>query len=115
MKINKDSLKARANNLSKQYNISQNVIYDRFFFDAFLSRVVSSKYKDSFILKGGLYLSSIFGIDNRSTIDIDFYLKQIKMEESYILEIVREISSIDIGDGISFNIVGIDSIRDDDE
>ena len=42
MKINKDSLKARANNLSKELNISQNVIYNRFFFDAFLSRLALS-------------------------------------------------------------------------
>ena len=37
MKINKDSLKARANNLSKGFGIEQNILYNRFFFDAFLS------------------------------------------------------------------------------
>ena len=40
--VNEDSLKARANNLSKELNISQNVIYNRFFFDAFLSRLALS-------------------------------------------------------------------------
>lgn len=49
MKINKDSLKARANNLSKEFNIDQGVIYNRFFFDAFLSRLAVSKYKDKLI------------------------------------------------------------------
>ena len=48
MMINKDSLKARANNLSEKLNISQNVIYNRFFYDAFLSRLAISKYKDKF-------------------------------------------------------------------
>ena len=72
MKINKDSLKARANNLSNKLGISQNVIYDRFFFDAFLARLSISPYKNNFVLKGGLYLSSVLGIDSRSTMDINY-------------------------------------------
>ena len=81
MQINKDSLKARANNISNQLGISQNIVYDRFFFDAFLTRLSISPYKDKFILKGGLYLSSVLGIDTRSTIDMDFYIKRLSMEK----------------------------------
>ena len=71
MRINKDSLKARANNIAKELSISQNVVYDRFFFDAFLARLAASPYKDNFVLKGGLYLSSVLGVHSRSTIDMD--------------------------------------------
>ena len=71
MRINKDSLKARANNIAKELSISQNVVYDRFFFDAFLARLTASPYKDNFVLKGGLYLSSVLGVHSRSTIDMD--------------------------------------------
>ena len=46
MKINKDSLKAKANNISKELNISQNVVYNRFFYDAFLFRLSKSKYNN---------------------------------------------------------------------
>lgn len=81
MKINKDSLKARANNIAKELGISQNVVYDRFFYDAFLARLSKSPYKNQFVLKGGLYLSSVLGIDNRSTMDLDFYLSKTKMEK----------------------------------
>lgn len=42
MKINKDSLKARANNISARFGIPQNVVYNRFFYDAFLSRLAKS-------------------------------------------------------------------------
>lgn len=52
MKINKDSLKVRVNNISSELHISQNVIYNRFFYDAFLSRLAFSKYKNNFVLKG---------------------------------------------------------------
>lgn len=49
--INKDSLKAKANNISKEINIAQNVVYNRFFYDAFLSRLAMSTYKNKLILK----------------------------------------------------------------
>ena len=114
MMINKDSLKARANNLSEKLNISQNVIYNRFFYDAFLSRLAASPYKNKLILKGGLYLSSILGINTRNTMDIDFYLKKMSMEKEAIIRLIEEIASIDIGDGISFRVVGSNDIREDD-
>lgn len=52
MKINKDSLKVRVNNISSELHILQNVIYNRFFYDGFLSRLAFSKYKNNFVLKG---------------------------------------------------------------
>lgn len=115
MKINKDSLKARANNVSKQYNIGQNIIYARFFFDAFLARLAASQYKDKFVLKGGLYLSSVVGIDNRATVDIDFLMKKIAIIKENIIGVVSEIISIDIGDEIFFDIVDLCDIRLEDE
>ena len=112
--INKDSLKARANNISKELNIPQNVIYNRFFFDAFLSRLAISPHKDKLVLKGGLYLSSLLGIDTRVTMDIDFYLRRLSLEREKIIKLIDEIISIDIQDGITFGIVGSDNIRNDD-
>lgn len=115
MKINKDSLKAKANNLSKELNISQNVVYNRFFYDAFLSRLSKSKYNNQFILKGGLYLSSILGINNRSTMDIDFYIRKISMEKDKIVDIIKEIISTNVDDGIWFEIINIGNIRNEDQ
>ena len=62
MQINKDSLKARANNLSNKLGISQNIVYDRFFFDVFLVRLSIFPYKNKFVLKHAIYLSSVLGI-----------------------------------------------------
>ena len=112
--VNKDSLKARANNISKELNIAQNVVYNRFFYDAFLSRLAVSAYKNKLILKGGLYLSSILGIDTRSTMDIDFYLKKVSMDKELIMRLIEEVSSINIEDGIVFEVVGSTEIREDD-
>ena len=114
MMINKDSLKARANNISKKMNISQNIVYNRFFFDAFLARLAASSYKDNFILKGGLYLSSLLGVSSRSTMDIDFCLKQLSMEKNNLIKIVAEVLDIGVDDGVSFKIISSDDIRMDD-
>ena len=114
MRINKDSLKARANNISKKYNITQNIVYNRFFFDAFLSRLAVSKYKDNLVLKGGLYLSSILGINERSTIDIDLHIKSTSMNKEMIINIINEIASINIGDSITFEIIVSKRIREED-
>ena len=114
MRINKDSLKARANNIAKDLNISQNVVYDRFFFDAFLARLAISPYKDSFVLKGGSYLSSVLGVHSRSTMDMDFHIKNLLMEKENITKILGEIAKIDLGDEIAFQVLGASDIRLED-
>ena len=115
MKINKDSLKAKANNLAKSLNVSQNVIYNRFFYDAFLSRLSKSEYRDKFILKGGLYLSCVLGIETRSTMDIDFDLKKINLKKEMVLNAIKGILSIDTNDDIQFEITNIGNIREEDQ
>ena len=61
MQINKDSLKVRANNISNQLGISQNIVYDRFFFDAFLARLSISPYKVNLYLKADYIYQAFFG------------------------------------------------------
>lgn len=114
MRINKDSLKARVNRISKELSIPANVVYDRFFFDAFLSRLAVSPFNDRFILKGGLYLSNVFGVDTRSTMDMDFYIKKLKMEEESVIETVTQIAGLDLNDNISFRVIGTEGIRPED-
>lgn len=111
MRIDKDSLKAKANKISKECGLSQTIVYNRFFFDAFLSRLSKSDYKSYFVLKGDLYLSSVLGINNRSTMDIDFLIHNLSMERLKIIEAIKEISAIQTEDGISFEVVKISNIR----
>lgn len=113
--INKDSLKARVNNISKELNINQNIVYNRFFYDAFLSRLAISPYKEKLVLKGGLYLSSLLGINSRATMDIDFYLSRVSMEKDRVTNIVKEICAINIEDNISFEMIGCSDIRKEDD
>ncbi len=114
MKINKDSLAARANNLSKMYSISANVVYSRYFFDCFLTRLSLSPYSKQFVLKGGLYLSSVLGIQNRSTVDIDFIVRNLSIERKLILNVVKEICVFPADDNVIFKYIGDSEIKKDD-
>ena len=86
-----------------------------FFFERILDRISKSKYKDNIILKGGLLLSSIIGEDMRTTKDMDATLKSILLEKENVLLIMNEILNIEVYDNVSFEIIDIKDIREDDE
>ena len=114
MKINKNSLQARINNLSKELNVHANVLLVSFFFDAFISKLAKSVHADKFVFKGGFYLATLLGVKNRYTADIDFLLRKEIMNENRLKEIFTDIIAIDADDSITFEISDISPIRDED-
>ena len=111
---NKDSLKAKASNLAKQTNIPNKYIIQNFMFEALLKRISNSVYKDKFIIKGGLLLSSIFGVNLRSTMDLDTTIKGLPLNKSTITKVITEIINIDLKDNITFEIENIKDIREEE-
>ena len=114
MKINKNSLQARINNLSKEMGVHANVLLVSFFFDAFISRLAKSIHADKFVFKGGFYLATLLGVKNRYTADIDFLLRKETMNENRLKEIFTDIIAIDADDSITFEISDISPIRNED-
>ena len=47
-----------------------------YMFERLLVRLASSAYKDKFVLKGGMLVAAIVGLDNRATMDLDTTLKK---------------------------------------
>lgn len=80
-------------------------------FEALLKRIEKSNYKDNFIIKGGFLLSSLFGVDNRTTLDLDTTLKGISLTKENIEKIIDEIINIDVDDNIEFSIFSIKDNR----
>lgn len=115
MLINKNSLQARINNLSTKTGVHPNILLKSFFFDAFLKRLAASKYADKFVFKGGFFLSTSLGINLRSTMDIDFLLRKMNLTMENIVNVLKEVSLIDIGDNVIFEYQSINEIRQDDE
>ena len=111
---NRDSLKAKASNLSKKTNIPNKYLIQNFMFEALLKRISKSKYKNKFVIKGGLLLSSVFGVNLRSTMDLDTTIKGLPLNKSTITKVITEIINIDLKDNITFEIENIKDIREEE-
>ena len=83
-------------------------------FEALLKRISMSIYKDKFIIKGGLLLSSVFGVNLRSTMDLDTTIKGLPLDREIITKVINEIISIDLKDNIKLEIESIKDIREEE-
>ena len=105
------SLKARIRNYANGCRIPAQVAMQNYMFERFLARLSQSEFKDKFVIKGGMLIASIVGLEIRSTMDLDTTLKGLPLTEEKILEAVSEIGRIDLGDEVTFETVSISPIR----
>ena len=110
-----ETIKLKAKELENKYNMNYYEALQRFMLERVLERISVSKYQDNFILKGGLLLAIMFGIENRTTKDMDTTIKGIDISKNKIVKILNEILSIDLKDGTKFDIVNVTDIRQEDE
>lgn len=75
--------------------------------ERFLERISLSKYKDNFVLKGGMLISAMVGLNNRATMDIDTTLRNLPLDMEHARKIVEEIAAVEIDDNIRFIIKNI--------
>lgn len=113
--MNSMQLKDKLKNISKEKNVDFNTLLRLYMYDRFIERLSVSEYKDNFILKGGFYLSTLFGVENRTTMDIDTAFKNANFNEETIVKMIKEIVSIEIDDNAKLSYLGISPIRDEDE
>ena len=109
-----EQLKGAIRNMAAKKKLRPQEVLQMFLFERVLERLAVSPYRNNFILKGGLLISSMIGIDERTTIDMDTTVRGIRMEEPEIISIIREILSSDVDDGIDFVFRKIEPIREDD-
>ena len=109
------AVKDKLKNVSREKNVDFNSVMRFYMYDRFVEHLSKSKYKDNFILKGGFYLSKLFGLDNRSTMDIDTAIRKAEFTEENIIKMINEIINIDVGDNVKFKIEKTETIRDEDE
>lgn len=108
-------VKEKAKMIEKEHNLNHYEILQRFMFERVLERISLSKYQNNFILKGGLLLSVMFGIDNRTTKDMDATICGIDVSKEKMVKVINEILAIDLGDGVVFDVINITDIREEDE
>ena len=107
-----EQLKGQIRSFAVKRNLQSQEVLQMFLLERVLDRLSKSKYKDNFILKGGLLISSMIGITKRTTMDMDTTVIGINMEET---EIEKIILLIDVFDGIEFTFEKLEPIREDDD
>lgn len=115
MKRNVTSLKAVINNIAKKNKISAQSVLQTYMLERLLERISVSSYKDNFILKGGMLISAMLGIDSRTTMDMDTTIKGFSLTAENVRKIMSEICNINLDDDVTFEVQRVELIRDDDE
>jgi predicted nucleotidyltransferase component of viral defense system len=108
-------LKDRIKNLALKNHVPAQAVLQYFILERLLERISISKYKDRIILKGGLLIASMVGINNRTTMDMDATLRGYPLSEETIREAFSEIGAIQLEDGVTLVLDHILPIRGDDE
>lgn len=108
------SLKAKIRNIANQKRIPAQVILQNYMFERFLVRLSASNFKDKFVIKGGMLVAAIVGLDNRATMDMDTTLRNLPLTPEAIRSALKYICNISFDDGVSFEIGKISPIREDD-
>ena len=110
-----EKIKLKAKELEDKYNLNYYESLQRFMFERILERISISEYQDNFILKGGLLLAAMFGVENRTTKDMDTTIIGIDISKDKMVNVLNEILSIDLNDEVKFDIVSITDIREEDD
>ena len=87
--IDYSELFEKSKKFAEDSGLTQLELYQRFMFERILERISVSKYNENFILKGGLLLSAMLGINSRSTRDMDISIKGIDVSQEKMLKILN--------------------------
>lgn len=108
-------LKSRIKNLVLKNKIPAQAVLQNFMLERLLERISVSKYKDIFILKGGMLIASMIGIGSRTTMDMDGTIQGYPLLDEAIQSVFTEICSISLNDDVTLTLNSITPIRDEDE
>lgn len=112
---NRAQLKAWIKSMSSKVDVNENIILQNYMLERLLERISVSDYKYKFVLKGGMLITAIVGIDMRNTLDMDATIKGFDLEKDNLKNILDEIFCIDLDDGVTFEFRNIKKIRQEDE
>ena len=106
-------LKDLMRNLSKKKSADAQILMRNYMMERFLERISLSEYKDKFILKGGMLVAAMVGLDARATMDLDATIKGANVSPTDVGTIISNIIATPIDDGVSFCIKRISEIMEE--
>ena len=115
MQLTPEQVKGRIKNVAKENKADARTLMRIYMMERFLERVVSSEYKDNFIIKGGMLVTAMVGVALRSTMDIDTSIRNQNLSAEDARKIIDEIKDINLGDGVTFEVKEVSNIMDEME
>lgn len=109
-----EQMKGAIRNISKKTGVNPNSLLQMCLFEGILEKLSKSRYRNNIILKGGLLISSLIGVDMRSTMDMDTTIKGIPLNEETMTKIINEILEIEIDSEVNYRLVKLSPIREKD-
>lgn len=108
-------LKDLIRNLSKKKSADAQILMRNYMMERFLERISLSDYKDRFILKGGMLVAAMVGLDARSTMDLDATVKGANVSVEDVENIISSILSVPMEDDVEFQVKRISEIMEEAE
>ena len=112
---NATAVKAKIKNKAGGDSDKSQIILRIYLMERLLERVSLSQYRDNFVLKGGLLVSSLVGVDMRSTMDVDTTVKSLPLNKRSVQKILEEIIAVKLEDGVAFRITKVQDIMEGHE
>lgn len=108
-------LKGTIKNMAAKTGIKANALLQNYMLERLLERISASEYKWKFILKGGMLISAMVGLDSRTTMDMDATIKGVNFSKEALLSILEQIINFPVQDDVQFSLKGIEEIREESE
>lgn len=108
-------LKALINNKAKAADVSPQLMLQNYMLERLIDRISRSSWSDCIIVKGGMLIGSLIGVDRRTTKDLDTTVRGFALTHEKASEVFGEICGIDLDDDLSFELLRTENIREADE
>jgi predicted nucleotidyltransferase component of viral defense system len=105
-------LKDKVKNFSGSDSTKAQTLIRNFIMERFLERISLSSYQNNFVLKGGMLVAAVMGLDMRATMDIDTTVQSFPLTEKTAGKMIEDIIAIEVPDGVEFRITKISDIME---
>ena len=108
-------IKGKIKSVAQKNHADARTLMRIYMMERFLERLAKSEYRDHFIIKGGILVTAMIGVANRSTMDIDTSVKNLNLSAQDALKVIDQVKEIDLDDGVSFEVKDVSNIMDEME
>ena len=108
-------IKGKIKSVAQKNHADARTLMRIYMMERFLERLAKSEYRGHFIIKGGILVTAMIGVANRSTMDIDTSVKNLNLSAQDALKVIDQVKEIDLDDGVSFEVKAVSNIMDEME